>query len=92
MEVGNMVVSDPYLLYLSSLGPDEIPKQVYVANDSESLRVVFPRVNGQGFIEAVVDSGSQIVSMALLEAEKMDLLWDPDVQIYMQSANGQLWK
>jgi hypothetical protein len=49
-------------------------------------------VNGQGFIEAVVDSGSQIVSMALLEAEKMDLLWDPDVQIYMQSANGQLWK
>jgi hypothetical protein len=92
VEVGKVVVSDPYLLYLSTLGPDEEPKQVYVSTDSAKLRAVFPKVNDSAFIEAVVDSGSQIVSMALREAEKLRLKWDTDIQIYMQSANGQLKK
>lgn len=92
IQVGGTIVPDPYLLYLASLEPDEIPRQVYVANDSEALRSVFPKVNDTGFIESVIDGGSQIVSMALQEAEGLGLHWDTDLQIYMQSANGQLKK
>jgi hypothetical protein len=87
---GSIMVPDPYMQYLESLGPDEAPKQVYVAKESASLRAVFPLVNGQAKVEAVVDSGSQIVSIALEDAEKLGLNWDPDINILMQSANAQL--
>lgn len=92
IKAGCMIVPDPYLQYLSELRSDEAPRQVYVANDSASLRVVFPLVNGREQVESVIDSGSQIVSMALGEARKLDIAFDPDVQIYMQSANGNLKK
>lgn len=96
---GSVMISDPYLQYLESLGPDEAPKQVYVdtrqvfvARDSAALRVVYPSINKQGRVESVMDSGSQIVSMSLEQAAMSKLLWDPDVQIFMQSANGSLEK
>ena len=92
LKTGSIVVSDPYLQYLADLPEGKAPKQVYVARVSESLRVVFPVVAGKYRVESVTDSGSQIVSMALRTAEKLMLNWDPDVQIYMQSANGQLKK
>ena len=87
---GSIIVPDPYMMYLASLAPGEKPKQVYAARDSASLRVIFPRVAGMQKVEAVTDSGSQIVSMAQSIAEKLMIPWDPDVQILMQSANGQL--
>jgi hypothetical protein len=88
----SIIVPDPYMQYLSNLGPDEIPKQVFVASDSASLRVINPLVNGNRNIEAVIDSGSQIVSMSLSEAEDAAIGWDPDIQIFMQGAGGQVKK
>ncbi|KAF8217869.1 hypothetical protein K438DRAFT_1952730 [Mycena galopus ATCC 62051] len=90
LELEKVIVPDPVQIYLSSLGENEVAKQVYIADDSASLRAIWPKVNGLEFVEAVVDSGSQIVSMALSQAEKLDLKWDPDVQIHMQGATGQL--
>lgn len=92
VKAGHIIVPDPYLQYLNSLGEDEVPRQVFVASESASLRCIFPLANGRGHIEAVIDSGSQIVSMSLVEAENLDIGWDPDVQIYMQSASGALKK
>lgn len=92
IEIGNVVVPDPYLIYLSTLGPDEVPRQVYVSKESASLRVIYSMVNEKCVVECVIDSGSQIVSMSLEKAKEVGLTWDPDVQIYMQSANGQLKK
>lgn len=89
---GSCVATDPYLQYLSNLPTGEAPKQVYSAGSSASLRVIHPLVAGQQHEECVVDSGSQIVSMALALAEELGITWDPDTQIYMQSANGQLKK
>ena len=90
--LGSIMIPDPYMQYLESLGPDEIPKQVYVARDSASLRVVYPMVNNRGEVESVTDSGSQIVSMSLAQARVSKLSWDPDIQIFMQSANNSLEK
>jgi hypothetical protein len=89
---GSLVAQDPYLQYLEGLNEDEGPKQIYVARDSVPLRVTFPYVNSQGPVECVLDTGSQIVSMSLEEAQKCGLVWDPTINIFMQSANGQLEK
>jgi hypothetical protein len=95
--VGSVVIPDPYVQYLESLAPGEVPKQVfvdpkqiYVARDSAHLRVVFPNINTQGKVESIMDSGSQIVSISLDQAAESRLTWDPDIQIYMQSANRSL--
>jgi hypothetical protein len=90
--IGSVIVPDPYEQYLESLGPDETPRPVYTAKDAETLKVVYPVVQGKRQIEAVLDSGSQIVSMSYEQAQGLGLVWDPDVQIYMQSANGSLEK
>jgi hypothetical protein len=84
---GSLVAKDPILQYLESLGEDIEPKQIFVARDSAPLRVTFPNINHQGRMESVLDSGSQIVSMAFDMAKEMGLIWDPKIQIFMQSAN-----
>jgi hypothetical protein len=89
---GCLVATDIVLQYYSTLGDGQAPKQIYTSMESASLRVLFPKINGQEKVECVVDSGSQIVSMALKSAEGLGLSWDPDVTIFMQSANGQLKK
>ncbi|KAJ7707348.1 hypothetical protein B0H17DRAFT_1125167 [Mycena rosella] len=89
---GSLVAQDSYLQYLEGLSEDEGPKQIYVARDSVPLRVTFPYVNSQGPVRCVLDTGSQIVSMSLEEAQKCGLVWDPTINIFMQSANGQLEK
>ena len=43
-------------------------------------------------MECNYDSGSQIVSTSRKVAEELGLSWDPEVCIYMQSANGQVEK
>jgi hypothetical protein len=89
---GSVIAQDPYLQYLEGLSDGEDPKQIYVARDSVPLRVTFPYVNSQGPVESVLDTGSQIVSMSLEQAQFCGLVWDPNINIFMQSANGQLEK
>ena len=90
--IGSVVAQDPYLQYLESLGEEESPKQIYVARESAPLRVTYPVINNRDSVESVLDSGSQIVSMALATAKEMGLIWNPRLQIYMQSANGSMEK
>jgi hypothetical protein len=90
--IGSVIVPDVYTQYLETLASDEAPKQVLVARDSASLRVIYPIVHKSGTIESVLDSGSQIVSMSYAKAKELGLNWNPDIQIYMQSANGSLEK
>jgi hypothetical protein len=97
--IGSVIIPDPYMQYLASVDPADEPKQVYmdpqkiyVARDSAPLRVIFPIINEAGIVEAVMDSGSQIVSMSYDQAITSRLQWDPDIQIYMQSANKSIEK
>ncbi|KAF9439902.1 hypothetical protein P691DRAFT_689353, partial [Macrolepiota fuliginosa MF-IS2] len=81
---------DPILQYLESLPDKERGKQVFVARESETLRVVTSLINGVRNEEALLDNGSQIISMSRDVAMACQLSWDPDVTINMQSANGQV--
>lgn len=87
---GSLVVQDPVELYLNSLAPGEVPKQVLVARDSHSLRTLYPVINGAFPVETVMDSGSQLVSIKEEVANKLGVCWTPDVKINMQSANGSV--
>ncbi|KNZ72131.1 hypothetical protein J132_04412 [Termitomyces sp. J132] len=76
--------------YLKSIPLDKKPVVVYVARDLQVLRSLNPVVNCKGRVETILDSGSQIVCMALAEALRVGLTWDPDIKLCMESANKQV--
>lgn len=87
---GSFIVQDPVEQYLNGLADGEEPKQIYVARESQSLRTLYPVVNGAGVCETIMDSGSQLVSMKAATATELGICWTPDVKINMQSANGSV--
>jgi hypothetical protein len=101
---GALIGGDKVVQYLSQVPDGKSPKRIFLslkeqeqmrvisADDSAPLRVIYPLISGKGIEEAILDGGSQIVSMALTTAVKLGLTWDPDINIYMQSANGQVEK
>jgi hypothetical protein len=92
MTKGSVVVSDPVMQYLSTLAPGEEPKKVVVAAESHALRTVYPLINGVGEVESLLDPGSQIVSMSKAVATMLQVTWDPDITVHMESANKSLEK
>ena len=85
-----VIAGDPVVQYLNSLGKDETPKQLYAKMESFALRAVYPVVNNLGTEEALLDSSSQIVSMARDIAVEFGLTWNPDIVINMESAQGHI--
>jgi len=92
MTKGSVVVSDPVTQYLNALAPGEKPKSVVVAAESHALRTVYPLINGVGEVESLLDPGSQIVSMSKAVATALQVTWDPDIVVHMESANKSLEK
>lgn len=87
---GALIIGDPVVQYLSTLQPGEKPKKVVVASESQGLRAVYPLINSVGEVESLLDGGSQIVSMAKKVAVDLEISWDPDITVHMQSANRSL--
>ena len=92
LKKGDVVIGDPVSQYLATLGPGEKPKLVVVAKESQGLRVVYPLINRVGEVESLLDSGSQIISMAKNVAQNLKVNWDPDITIEMESANWSVEK
>ena len=92
MPKGVLVVSDLVIQYLEELAEGEVPKKIVVAMESSSLRALHPIINGNRTEEALLDRGSQIVSMAKDVAVRLKVPWNPEIVIHMQSANRQLEK
>jgi hypothetical protein len=92
MSKGSVVVSDPVAQYLNALAPGEKPKSVIVAAESYALRTVYPLINGVGEVESLLDPGSQVVSMSKEVATALQVTWDPDIVVHMESANKSLEK
>ena len=92
MTKGSVIVHDPVVQYLNALKPGEKPKSVLVAAESHALRTVYPLINGVGQVESLLDPGSQIVSMSREAATALQVPWDPDIVVHMESANKSLEK
>ena len=92
MKNGNVVIGDPVSRYLATLGPGKKPKLVVVAKESQGLRAVYFLINRVSEVESLLDSGSQIISMARNVAKNLEVNWDPDITIEMESANQSVEK
>ena len=85
---GGIIVGCKVAQYYDTLPKSENARPIVVARASENLRVIYPFINNLRDVETLLDSGSQIVSMAEEVAEMLDITWDPNLKIVMQSANG----
>ena len=70
---GDVVIRDPVSQYLVTLGPGKKPELVVVAKESQGLRVVYPLINRVSEVELLLDSGSQIISMARNVAQNLEV-------------------
>ncbi|GLB43661.1 putative integrase core domain containing protein [Lyophyllum shimeji] len=85
---GALVLEDPYEMYLKTLKPGEYPERLTVAKESHSLRAINLFMDDQEDIEAIVDSGCQIVAMSEEVCHDLGIQYDPTIVLNMQSANG----
>ncbi|KXN91187.1 hypothetical protein AN958_02640 [Leucoagaricus sp. SymC.cos] len=93
-------VNDAILQYLEKLSPAERKHQVFTisseevnaARDMAAFRVIPALINKVHEEEALLDSGSQIVSMSREAVSTGKITWDPELTINMQSVNGQITK
>ena len=92
-------VKDSVVQFLETLHPSERVYQVFAseecarevsAPEMAHLRVVLVLVNGVTEEEALLNSGSQIVSMTRDVAAANKISWDPGLSIQLQSVNGSL--
>jgi hypothetical protein len=90
MAKGSVIVHDSVTQYFNALKPGEKAKSVVVAAESHGLRTVYPLINGVGEVESLLDPGSQIVSMSREVATALQIIWDPDIIVHMESANKSL--
>lgn len=88
---GYFVANDPVLQYLSE-HKEANPGDFVAARPSEDLRAIYMAVNKIKQEECLLDSGSQIVSMAKSVAIENGLNWDPSIRINMESASNHLEK
>jgi len=92
-------VKDSVVQFLETLHPSERAYQVFASEECAReasapemvhLRVVPVLVNGVTEEEALLDSGSQIVSMTRDVVAANKISWDPGLSIQLQSTNGSL--
>ena len=89
---GDVVIRDPVSQYLATLGPGKEPKLVVVAKESQGLRVVYPLINRVGEVGSLLDSGSQMILMERNGAKNLEVNWDMDITIEVESANRSVEK
>ncbi|KAG6893198.1 hypothetical protein C0992_010921 [Termitomyces sp. T32_za158] len=71
-----------------SLAPEDERAILTVAQDSQAIRSIMLTVDNKSEVEAIVDSGSQIISMSADVAKELGIIYDPTIHLNMQSANS----
>ena len=89
---GSLIIPDRYEMYLRSLPEGQPPDTLVVAKESSALRSIYPLVDNQQRVEAIIDPGSQIIAMAEDVGMDLALIYDPEIVLNMQSANGEIDK
>ncbi|KJA18303.1 hypothetical protein HYPSUDRAFT_145133 [Hypholoma sublateritium FD-334 SS-4] len=84
------VIPDTYDTYYKSLRPGELPDpdRLVVSLESSALRSIYPLVDNQLNVEAILDPGSSIIAMSEAVSKELGLSYDPEITLRMQLANG----
>src|SRR3981189_3660515 len=85
-----IVVPDFYETYLKNLPPGVKADVLTVAKESHALRSIMMVVDGKEEIESIIDPGSQIVVMSEEVCHNLGQIYDSDIKVNMQSANGDV--
>ncbi|KAG6892936.1 hypothetical protein C0992_011831, partial [Termitomyces sp. T32_za158] len=75
--------------YFKSLALEDEHMILTVAQDSQVIWLIMLTVDNKSEVEAIVDSGLQIISMSADVANKLGIIYDynPTIHLNMQSAN-----
>ncbi|KAI0946364.1 hypothetical protein AcW1_009840 [Taiwanofungus camphoratus] len=87
---GSTIIPDPYKTYLRHVPGKEEPSKIIVARDSNSIHSIEALIDNKERIECIVDPGSQVVAMSEQVCHALGLIYNPSVQLNMQSANGSI--
>ncbi|KAG6878491.1 hypothetical protein C0993_005420, partial [Termitomyces sp. T159_Od127] len=87
-EVTNATSIYPVETYVKSFDTDEDLAILIVAHDSQAIRSIMMTIDRHMEVDAIMDSGSQIISMAAEVASDLGLIYSPSIVLNMQSANG----
>ncbi|KAF9803503.1 hypothetical protein IEO21_09661 [Rhodonia placenta] len=90
LEPGATIIPDPYETYLKHIPHGKYPAEFTVARDSNAICSIIALIDNKEQIECIVDPGSQIVAMSEEVCLGLNLLFDPTIQLNMQSANGEV--
>ncbi|KAG6871202.1 hypothetical protein C0992_011525 [Termitomyces sp. T32_za158] len=74
--------------YFMLLAPEDKRAILTIAQDSQAIQSIMLTVDNKSEVEAIVDSGSQIISMSADVANELGIIYDPAIHLNMQSANG----
>ena len=89
---GVIIIPNTYEMYLRSLQPGQVPQPLIVAKESSVLRSIVPLINHQQEVEYIIDPGSQVIAMSEGICNELALIYDPEIVLNMQSANGEINK
>ena len=87
---GSTIIKDPYKIFLSTAPVGRRLNLLTVAKETSALRSILLLINHHLFIESILDPGSQVISMAEEVCHSLGLIYDPEVKLSMQSANGEI--
>ena len=87
---GSTIIKDPYKIFLSTAPVGRCPNLLTVTKETSALRSILPLINHHLFIESILDPSSQVISMAKEVCHSLGLIYDPEVKLSMQSANGEI--
>jgi hypothetical protein len=84
------IIPDIYETYLKNLPQGQQPCELMVTKESHALRSIIMVVDNQEQVETIIDPGSQIIAMADSVCHELGLIYDPTIQLNMQSVNGEI--
>ena len=87
---GSTIIKDPYKVFLSTALVGHHPNLLTVAKESSALCSILLLINHHLFVESILDPGPQVISMAEEVCHSLGLIYDLEVKLSMQSANGEI--
>ena len=87
---GSTIIKDPYKIFLSTAPVGHRPNLLTVAKEASALCSILLLINHHLFVESILNPGSQVISMAEEACHSLGLIYNQEVKLSMQSANGEI--
>ena len=82
------IIKDPYEVFLSTTPVGRCLDWLTVMKKSSALCSILPLINHHLFVKSILDPSSQVISMAEEACHSLGLIYNSEVKLSMQSANG----